>query len=91
MTDLTTHTIVPARHAERVIAEMMRDLAAKRARILPAIERALRESKDGAPRAQQRMAERIRKAGVLRVDLMTGKRGKYHMLIHESCWLGPGD
>ena len=83
MTDLTTHTIDLARHADRVIAEMMRDLAAKRERILPAIERALHESKDGAPRAQQRMAERIRKAGVLRVGLTTGKRGKYRMLIHD--------
>jgi hypothetical protein len=63
----------PERHADRVIAEMLRELTKTRAQIGPAMVEAVRQSKDGGPRAQQRMAERIRKAGVMNVSLKTGR------------------
>ena len=48
----------PERHADRVVAEMMRDLARKRATLWKAINEAIASSTDGGPRAQRKMAER---------------------------------
>lgn len=73
----------PERHADRVIGEMMRDLARKRATVVSAIGAAVRASKDGGPRAQRRMAERIAAAGAVRVDIETGTRGRYRMSVFD--------
>jgi hypothetical protein len=73
----------PERHADRVIAEMLRILAMRRAQIATAITQVRLNSKDGTETAQQRMAERIRRAGAIDVTLKPGKRGKYEMTIFE--------
>ena len=57
----------PTRHADRIIALMLRDLARKRAQIDLAVSAAIDNSKDGNPRAQAKMAERMRRAGAERV------------------------
>jgi len=67
----------PERHADRVVAEMMRHLARKRATLLEAINEAIANSTDGGPRAQRKMAERIERAGALNTELTSGKRGRY--------------
>jgi hypothetical protein len=71
----------PERHADRIIAAMLRDLARRYAEILTAVAKAAVTSKDGGPRAQHRMAERIRKAGAIDVDLKPGTRGRYELTI----------
>jgi hypothetical protein len=73
-------------HADRVVASMLRDLAQKRARIEIAVGAAIDNSKDGNPRAQAKMAERMRRAGAEHVTLTPGKRGKYTIQIHH--WVG---
>lgn len=77
------NTPPPERHADRVIAEMLRDLARKRALTAKAIGAAMGASKDGTPRAQQRMADRIQAAGAIAVELNPGKRGRYTMLVYD--------
>ena len=67
----------PERHADRIIAAMLRLLAQRRAQIAAAITEARRASKDGGERAQQHMAERIRRAGAVNVTLKPGSRGRY--------------
>ena len=76
----------PERHADRVVAEMLRDLARRRAQIEQAIAAAIGNSKDGNPRAQAKMAERMRRAGAEHVTLIPGKRGKYTIQIYQ--WIG---
>jgi hypothetical protein len=76
----------PERHADRVIAEMLRELAVRRAQLRPAIQDAFARSSDGSPRAQQKMATRIKQAGAVYVDLRPGKRGRYEIDIYE--WMG---
>jgi hypothetical protein len=79
----------PERHADRVIAAMLRDLAKRRARIAPAITSAIVNSKDGGPRAQQRMVERIHQAGAQFVHLKPGTRGRYELTIIEVTGWNP--
>ena len=79
----------PERHADRVIAVMLRLLAQRRAPIAKAITEARRASKDGGVRAQQHMAERIRRAGAIEVSLKSGTRGRYRMLIFELVGWNP--
>ena len=88
MTAIEIQSIGPApeRHANRVVAEMLRDLARKRAQIEVAVSAAVDNSKDGNPRAQAKMAERMRRAGAEHVSLTPGKRGKYTIQIWQ--WVG---
>jgi hypothetical protein len=81
--------VPPERHADRIIAAMMRDLAVKRAKLTDAVADVFVESKDGGPRAQLRMAERLRKAGAMHVDIKPGKRGKYRLNIGEVVGWNP--
>jgi hypothetical protein len=76
----------PEQHANRVTAELLRDLARKRAQIELAIGAAIESSKDGNPKAQAKMAERIRRAGAEHVSLTPGKRGRYEITIYH--WTG---
>jgi hypothetical protein len=73
----------PERHADRVVAEMMRDLARRHADVHPAIADAFKSSRDGTPKSQRKMADRIKRAGAFHVILETGKRGKYSLAIIE--------
>jgi len=72
-----------------LIGEMLRDLARKRVQIAPAIQDAILKSRDGNPRAQARMAARIRRAGAALVDLSPGRRGRYTLAIHELVGWNP--
>jgi hypothetical protein len=77
----------PERHADRVVAQMLRDLARKRAQLMPAIITAI--DKSGSPKAQQKMAERVRQAGAVKVILEPGKRGRYELEIYELAGWDP--
>jgi hypothetical protein len=74
----------PALHADRVVAEMLRRLAQRRAGLWAAILEAVANSKDGGPRAQRRMAARIRRAGADYVELQTGTRGRYELHVYTT-------
>jgi hypothetical protein len=73
----------PQRHADRVVAAMLRDLARKHVTVGNAIVEAIGNSSDGSPKAQAKMAERIRRAGARHVQLYPGKRGRYEVIIHD--------
>jgi len=73
----------PERHADRVVAEMMRELARKHAWVWETIAEVVNASADGNPAAQRRMEERIKRIGVLATNLDPGKRGRYRLLIYD--------
>jgi hypothetical protein len=89
----------PERHADRVTAEMLRELARRSATLMDALVDTIIDSKDGNPKAQQKMADRLRKAGASHVTLTPGKRGRYELHIYsEAGWdpardaeIGPDD
>jgi hypothetical protein len=72
----------PERHADRVIAEMLRELARKKASLMDRLVEVMIGSKDGNPKAQIKMASRLREAGASCVRLEPGKRGRYSLYIH---------
>jgi hypothetical protein len=79
----------PERHADRVVDEMIRWLVKESARFRPPVAEALKTSADGNPKAQKRMAERIRNlgGGVFNgVWLNPGKRGRYMLTL--AYWTG---
>jgi hypothetical protein len=79
----------PERHADRVVAEIMRNMAKRHASVVSAVTEAFKSSRDGMPKAQRKMAERIIKAGAYSVDLYPGKRGKYKMIVVERVGWNP--
>jgi hypothetical protein len=79
----------PEKHADRVVGEMMRYLAEQRARLWPAIQEVIARSKDGSPKAQRKMADRIRAAGATHTVLEPGKRGKYSLVIFDMAGWDP--
>jgi hypothetical protein len=79
----------PEQHADRIVAAMLRDLAKKRAQVELAVLAAIENSKDGNPKAQAKMAERIRQAGAEYVSLQPGKRGKYTIMIQQMIGWDP--
>jgi hypothetical protein len=79
----------PERHADRVVAEMIRQFAQKHARVWCEIARAIDSSSDGSPKAQRKMAERILRAGANSVELTPGKRGRYLLMIHDLTGWNP--
>jgi hypothetical protein len=90
----------PARHADRVVSEMLRVISERRARILPMIRQTWFEGRDGNPSAQLKLAERLERAGAIGARVMEpGKRGRFYMQLHDmSGWnparnapIDPGD
>jgi len=75
----------PERHADRVVAEMMRQLARDRSRLWDTISEVVANSSDGSPRAQRKMEKRIKRAGALTTDLWPGKRGRYTLMVYDLC------
>src|SRR5262245_61807011 len=73
----------PQRHADRVVGEMMRDLARKHADMWLIIREAIENSADGNPHAQRRMEERVKRAGALKTYLSPGKRGRYSLVFYD--------
>jgi len=73
----------PERHADRVVAEMMRELAKKRAVLWGEMQAAILDSADGNPRAQRKLEQRILRAGAMTTRLTPGKRGRYMLEIYD--------
>ena len=73
----------PERHADRVVAEMLRELARKRSTIWTTIDQAISSSSDGCPKAQRKMEERVKRAGAQATTLYPGKRGRYELVIYD--------
>jgi hypothetical protein len=76
----------PERHADRLVAEMMRHLAVTRARLSQQIAEAILSSSDGSPKAQRKMLARIQKVGAVGAFLKPGKRGQYSLGFFD--WTG---
>ena len=74
-------TAPPERHADRVIAAPLRELVKQRTAVAREVTKAIACSNDGNPKAQARMANRIRKADAIQVDLQPGKRGRYKPIV----------
>jgi hypothetical protein len=83
---ITTAGPPPERHADRLVAEMLRHLAVTRARLSQRISEAILASSDGSPRAQRKMEVRVRRAGAIRTLLTPGKRGRYTLNFFD--WTG---
>jgi hypothetical protein len=75
----------PERHADRVVAEMMRHLARQHAHLWATIEEITKNPRvrDGNPRAQRKVDKA---AGAHLTNLEPGKRGRYHLFVHG--WVG---
>jgi hypothetical protein len=76
----------PERHADRLVAEMLRHLAVTRARLTERIAEAIMKSSDGSPKAQSKMLERVQRAGASYAKLTPGKRGRYSLCYFD--WTG---
>lgn len=73
----------PERHAARVVAAMARWLLGHHAMLDADIWAALMRSRSrfGSPKAQERLAARLLKAGMLDAKVETGKRGKFTLVL----------
>jgi hypothetical protein len=82
----------PERHADRVTGDMIRFLITERVGTQTRIEAELVRSfgkRDGNPKAQAKLVERVKSAGgktLLSVLLCPGKRGRYSLAIYD--WVG---
>jgi hypothetical protein len=78
----------PERHADRVVAIWLRHLAERNARIANAVDEITRNpyTRDGSPKAQQRLEQKVKAAGASRTILETGRRGKYRLMAFS--WIG---
>jgi hypothetical protein len=91
----------PAPHADRVVANMMKHLSIRHAELWAIVDKVTVGGfvRDGNPRAQQKLADRIKAAGASFVHLTPGKRGKYKLLVsdltgwdqHTDRLIGVGD
>jgi hypothetical protein len=82
----------PERHADRVVADMMRLIIEAHGAILGAIHAAFKDRSDGNPIGQQRMVKRIKdSAGGLLFDciLTPGKRGRYELILTDCAGWNP--
>ena len=86
-------------HADRVVAQMLRQVAETSAPYISGFVERIKASSDGSPKAQRKLAARIIQAGGFEVELMPGKRGRYELSFYSwCCWndttdrlIGPGD
>jgi len=95
----------PERHADRVIAAMLREAAELHVKLQDEIGRALVAFSAGSPRGQRKIARRLRESGAtFYVHLNPGKRGKYKLTFMDitgwnphggehgtGAWIGPDD
>jgi hypothetical protein len=75
---------VPERHADRIVAEMLRAIVGARQSMYETVWAVVNAGRDGNPRAQAKLAERIWAAGgelICHVSLIPGKRGRYELLV----------
>jgi hypothetical protein len=71
----------PEQHADRVVAEMLREMAKTHARLWAAVDGIVDNSRDGNPRSQRKMEAKIRAAGAVDTILTPGKRGRYALWV----------
>jgi|SRR6516165_3522281 hypothetical protein len=84
MTSIQSIGLPPERHADRVVAEMVREMAGEHARLWDNIRAIAASSSDGNPRTQMRLEKRIRCAGAMNTRLYPGKRGRYKLQIFDD-------
>jgi hypothetical protein len=72
-------------HADRVVAAMMRHLSKQHAALWELIDGVTKGGyvRDGNPRAQGKLRDRIKAAGASFVHLEAGKRGKYKLIVSD--------
>src|SRR5215467_15543420 len=73
----------PDRYADRIVGDMLREIARQRAKNIDNILELFSNANDGSPAAQKKLASRIEQAGALRVQLKPGKRGKYRIYFYD--------
>ena len=73
----------PERHADRIVALMLQLLAKQQAQRGQLINELISGSRGGTPKAQQKLAARLAKAGAFHVELAPGKRGKFELCFLE--------
>ncbi len=76
----------PERHADRVVAKLLRHLSTVTAGLLPNINAVVEGSSDGSPRAQRKLEARLKQKGAIGTILKPGKRGRYE--IRFFLWTG---
>lgn len=90
----------PEKHADRVVAAMMRHLVERSAHLRSTLADVLKEGyRAGSARAQTKLAQRIKRAGAVDVHLIPGKRGQYRLMFddisgwdpHQDGPIGPSD
>jgi hypothetical protein len=83
----------PEQHADRVVAAMLRWIAAEHAGTIDRIKDALKDMRGGNPVAQQRMVDRILKVGgptIIAAELVSpGKRGRFRIRFLDWCVYSP--
>src|SRR5215472_4085460 len=81
----------PERYADRVVAEMMRELARKHATLWDEISAVVTACGGaGTPKAQRKLAQRIERAGAYHTVLNPGKRGRFDIMIYDFTGYDPG-
>jgi hypothetical protein len=78
-------------HADRVIGLMLQQMVQKHSKLWAAIHAFTKDphARDGNPRAQIKLAAKIKKLGALLTDLKPGKRGHYELLIYSLAGWDP--
>jgi hypothetical protein len=72
-------------HADRVVGNMMRHLSLRHAVLWELVDRITKGGyvRDGNPRAQGKLRDRIKATGASFVHLEAGKRGKYKLIVSD--------
>jgi hypothetical protein len=73
----------PERYADRIVALMLQQVAKLQAQRCQMITELISSSKGGTPKAQQKLAARLEKAGAFNVSLTPGKRGRFELCFLE--------
>jgi hypothetical protein len=81
----------PAQHADRVMAALMQQLAVKHALLWATFDAMLKTSspRAGSPKAQHKLAARLRAAGAFAVRVNPGKRGKFTLSVFNLAGWDP--
>jgi hypothetical protein len=88
--ELAIHSVgpPPSAHASRVVANMLKHLASRHATLYSIIEGIANDPhvRDGNPKAQRRLEQKIRNVGSVHTHLVPGKRGVYTLKVFM--WIG---
>jgi len=84
-----TGITIPERHADRIVAEMMRHLAQQRADLWETLGSIIKNANDGAPAGQRKLEQKIKQIAKCHVRLHPGKRGKYSIDVYDMTGFDP--